>query len=74
MSCHQVNIEGEDGRKKPSLCELLKLGWDFPHGPAVRNLPSDAEDTSLIPGWEIKSPHTSDHPVAVPLKLRNCGN
>ena len=30
---------------------------DFPGGPVFRNLPSNAGDTSLIPGQETKIPH-----------------
>ena len=35
----------------------LKYDRDFPCGPVVENLPADAEDTSLIPGWEDHSRH-----------------
>ena len=31
--------------------------WDFPGGPVVKNLPSNAGDTGLIPGWGTKIPH-----------------
>ena len=31
--------------------------WDFPGGPVVENLPSNAGDTGLIPGWGTKIPH-----------------
>ena len=30
---------------------------DFPSGPAVKTLPSIAEDMGLIPGWGPKIPH-----------------
>ena len=30
---------------------------DFPGGPVVENLPSNAGDTGSIPGWETKIPH-----------------
>ena len=30
--------------------------WDFPGGPVVKNLPSNAEDMGLIPGQGIKIP------------------
>ena len=30
---------------------------DFPGGPVVRNLPSNAGDTGSIPGWGTKIPH-----------------
>ena len=32
------------------------LNWDFLGGPVVKNLPSNAEDMSLIPGQGTK-PH-----------------
>ena len=31
---------------------------DFPGGPVVKTLPSNAGDTSLIPGQGAKIPHT----------------
>ena len=31
--------------------------WDWPDGPVVKNPPSNAGDTCLIPGWETKIPH-----------------
>ena len=33
------------------------LYWDFPGGPLVKNLPSNAGDTSLMPGQGTKIPH-----------------
>ena len=30
--------------------------WDFPGGPVVKNLPSNAGDVSLISGWGTKIP------------------
>ena len=38
-------------------CRLIRqlhgkrLIWDFPGGPAVKNLPANAGDTGSIPGW-----------------------
>ena len=32
---------------------------NFPGGPMVKNLPSNAEDPGSIPGWGIKIPHAS---------------
>ena len=32
---------------------------DFPGGPAVKNPPSNAGDTGLIPGWGTKIPHAT---------------
>ena len=31
--------------------------WDFPGGPVVKNLPSNAGDKGLIPGWGSKIQH-----------------
>ena len=33
-----------------------ELLWDFPGGPVVKNLPSNAGNTGLIPGWGTKIP------------------
>ena len=33
--------------------------WEFPVGPVVKNLPSDAGDTGLIPGWGAKTSHVT---------------
>ena len=33
--------------------------WDFPGGPVVKILPSNAEDAGSVPGQEAKIPHTS---------------
>ena len=33
--------------------------WDFPSGPVVKNLPSNAGDTSYTPGQETRSPKLS---------------
>ena len=35
------------------------LSEDFPSGPVVKNLPSNAGDTSPIPGRGIKIPHAT---------------
>ena len=39
----------------------LKMSWprDFPGGPVVKTLPSNAGGAGLIPGWGAKIPHTS---------------
>ena len=39
---------------------------DFPGGPVVKNLPSNAEDACSVPGQGIKIPHTMGqiHPHA----------
>ena len=36
----------------------IKTG-DFPSCPVVKNPPSNAGDTGLIPGWGTKIPHAS---------------
>ena len=36
----------------------FKLLWDFPGGPGVKNLPSNAGDAGSIPGGRTKTPHT----------------
>ena len=51
----------------PATCWTLKQEWgftrqkreerDFPGGPVVKNLPSNAGDTGWIPGWGTKIPH-----------------
>ena len=33
---------------------------DFPGGPVVKNPPSNAGDSGLIPGWGTKIPHTME--------------
>ena len=33
--------------------------WDFPGGPVVKNLPTNAGDVGLIPGQETKISHVS---------------
>ena len=32
---------------------------DFPGGPVVKNLPPNAGDLGLIPGWGTKIPHVT---------------
>ena len=41
------------GPAKNALKVLLR---DFPGGPMVKNLPCNAGDTGLIPGWRTKIP------------------
>ena len=38
---------------------LQICGRDFPGGPVVKNLPSNAGNTGLIPGWATKIPHAA---------------
>ena len=33
--------------------------WDFPCGPVVKTLPSNAGDVGLIPGWGTEILHAS---------------
>ena len=37
--------------------KYLKIFGDFPGGPVVKNLPSNAGDEGLIPGLGTKIPH-----------------
>ena len=56
-------------------CKLVQQLWrtvwrflkktgnrDFPGGPVVKNLPSNAGDTGSIPGWETKIPCATRQP------------
>ena len=47
----------ESCRKDLGFDSKLKRGWDFPGGPVVKNLPSNAVDTGLIPRWGTKISH-----------------
>ena len=38
---------------------LKNVNWDFPVGPVVKALPSNAEGMGLIPGQGAKIPHVS---------------
>ena len=46
-----------ESTKRP--LELINESWDFPGGPVVKNPPSNAGDTSSIPGWRTKIPHAA---------------
>ena len=35
---------------------------NFPGGPVVKNLPYNAGDKGLIPGWGTKIPHAAEPP------------
>ena len=37
-------------------------GWDFPGGPVIENLPSNAGDPGSIPGQVTKIPHATGQP------------
>ena len=39
--------------------DLRTSKWDFPGGPVVKTLPSNAGGVGSIPGWEAKIPHAS---------------
>ena len=39
---------------------LKQLSGDFPGGPVVKNLPSNAGDVGWIPGWGTKIPQASE--------------
>ena len=41
----------------------MDLSQDFPAGPGVKNLPANAEDTSLIPAQEDPTCHRAAKPV-----------
>ena len=42
-------MSGEDGGSRNDI-------WDFPGGPVVKTLPSNAGGAHLIPGWGTKTP------------------
>ena len=46
--CVYISIKGEVGKNQV----VLWLVRGFPGGSAVKNLPANAGDASLIPGWE----------------------
>ena len=37
----------------------IQMNWDFPGGPVVKNLPSNAGDAGLTPGQGTKIPHAA---------------
>ena len=39
--------------------KLKTTKWDFPGGPLVKNLPSNAENVGSIPGQGTKIPHAT---------------
>ena len=57
---HQLSYEGSPGIMKTlgqtMVLRSMLLG-DFPGGPVVENLPSNAGDLGPIPGWGTKIPH-----------------
>ena len=48
---------------KVKLENLFKnsVSWDFPGGPAVKNLPYNTGDVGLIPGQGTRIPHATGH-------------
>ena len=40
-----------------SYSKLRRVRGNFPGGPVVKNLPSNARDVGSIPGWGTKIPH-----------------
>ena len=53
--------------------ELKQSRGDFPGGPVVKTLPSNAGDAGLIPGRGAKSPHASG-PKNQNIKQKRYGN
>ena len=44
------------------IYEIKKLNQGLPGGPVVKYLPPNVGDMSLIPGVELRFPHTSGQP------------
>ena len=40
--------------------EKYTSDWDFPTGPVVKNLPTNAKDTGSTPAWGTKIPHATE--------------
>ena len=55
LTCDSLKHKDND---ENTINEYCKSG-DFPGGPLVKNLPSNAENTGLIPGQGIKFPHAA---------------
>ena len=47
------------GEQKPRRASRVGAREDFPGDPVVKNLPSNAGDTSSVPGWGTKIPHAA---------------
>ena len=48
--------------KGPKYQSIKNIGnRDFPGGPVVKNLPCEAGDAGLIPGWGTKILHPMEH-------------
>ena len=41
------------------IVHLKNWWWDFPGGPLVKNLPSNAGEVGSIPGWGTKIPYAA---------------
>ena len=52
-------VWGEEfqAKKKKKIAKKNVAEEDFPGGPVVKNLSSNAGDVGLIPGWGTKIPH-----------------
>ena len=48
----------KQGTSASKSSKVKKNVWDFPGGPVVENLPCNAGDMGLIPGWATKIQHT----------------
>ena len=51
------------GVPSPHRPHLLCWSRDFPSGPGVENLPSNARDAGLLPGWGPRIPHALGQPT-----------
>ena len=50
----------KDRKKDNSECyQYMRTRLDFPAGPVVKTLPSNARCNGLIPGWGAKIPYAS---------------
>ena len=72
----QLGPQRQDPERGESWGNLgrKKEGRDFPGGPVVKNLPSNAGDTGLIPGQGSKIPHAkqlSPHTATTEPTARN---
>ena len=58
-----MKIPREGNKDLPLRCNRVR---DFPAGPLVKNLPSNAGDMGLIPGWGIRSHMSLGNKAGVP--------
>ena len=52
-------FKGSLSQKEGDCSRIKRLTRDFPGGPVVKNPPSNAGDTSLIPGRGTRIPHAT---------------